>query len=254
MPAGFAVLSGRGAVSNGHSPPLLCVLCFVLVFALLSGGVTRARAMSLFEAPEKAAEMFSEYRQNYAPRWQRILEAEKAWPTFNAEGCGMNPADAAQWRVLVRQARGASEAKILRMVNGFFNHWLFQSDMAAWGVPDYWTTPAEFVRNRGGDCEDYAIAKYFALRYLGFPAERLRVTLIRQVNGKGVPYPQMHAVLAVKTSKTWFILDNNARPKLSISPYPQYRGRFIPLYSLNELGAWKHRDDPLYRREADSPQ
>ncbi len=32
-----------------------------------------------------------------------------------------------------------------------------------------------------GDCEDYSIAKYFTLRRLGIPSEKLRVILHRTV-------------------------------------------------------------------------
>ena len=43
-----------------------------------------------------------------------------------------------------------------------------------------------------GDCEDYAIAKFFALRQLGFGAEQMRIVILwDEIRGIG------HAVLAV---------------------------------------------------------
>ena len=50
--------------------------------------------------------------------------------------------------------------------------------MDVWGVMDYWETPAEFFQ-KSGDCEDFAIAKYFALRDLGFPASQMRIVVLK---------------------------------------------------------------------------
>ena len=47
---------------------------------------------------------------------------------------------------------------------------------------------------RGGDCEDFAIAKYTALRALGVPEERLRVAIVHD-DEKNLP----HAILVVYT-------------------------------------------------------
>ena len=204
----------------------------------------------MFGAPEQPADDLPEYLHVYAPRWQRVLEAERAASSFNAQGKGMNSTDAAQWREMLKQAKNAPETQKLRLINGFFNQWRPKDDAAAWQAPEYWATPGEFIHNRGGDCEDYAIAKYFALRYLGFPPERLRLTTIRQVSAEGKPVPLLHAVLVAQSSGNWFVLDNNARPKMSIMPHTQYKGRFVPLFSMNELGAWKHRDDPGEKRES----
>jgi amino acid transporter len=41
------------------------------------------------------------------------------------------------------------------------------------GIDDYWMTPKEFFIKGFGDCEDYAIAKYFTLLELGVKKESL---------------------------------------------------------------------------------
>ena len=87
------------------------------------------------------------------------------------------------WKEFVRdnagravQARGKSaETDLLRPVNGFFNRLPSVTDLAHWGVEDYWATPAESLASNGADCEDYAIAKYFTLKELGVPVMRLRL-------------------------------------------------------------------------------
>lgn len=48
------------------------------------------------------------------------------------------------------------------------NHWtnrnvVFRTDQEVWGVRDYWQTPRETLKLLHGDCEDYAIFKYFTL-------------------------------------------------------------------------------------------
>ena len=225
------------------------VLCALLAVSLVLGTCS-CMAATMFGAPEQPADDLPDYQEQYAPRWQRVLEVERAAPSFNTQGKGMNSVDAAQWRELLKQAKNAPETQKLRLINGFFNHWRPMDDAAAWNVPEYWAAPGEFIRNRGGDCEDYAIAKYFALRYLGFPPERLRLTTIRQVSADGKPVPLLHAVLVAQSAGNWFVLDNNARPRISIMPHTQYKGRFVPLFSMNELGAWKHRDDPGGQRES----
>ena len=41
------------------------------------------------------------------------------------------------------------------------------SDLAQWGVTDRWSAPLATLASGRGDCEDYAIAKYVALREAG---------------------------------------------------------------------------------------
>ena len=41
---------------------------------------------------------------------------------------------------------------------------------------NYWSTPKEFLTTGYGDCEDYAIIKYFTLINLGFDKKKLFIT------------------------------------------------------------------------------
>lgn len=84
-----------------------------------------------------------------------------------------------QWRELVRQIHGLHEEQRVERVNRFFNRIPSRTDQALWGREDYWATPLEMLVKNGGDCEDYALAKYFTLRAAGVPNERLRVTYVR---------------------------------------------------------------------------
>jgi predicted transglutaminase-like cysteine proteinase len=79
----------------------------------------------------------------------------------------------------------------------------YTSDMAQWGVADLWSSPLVSFATLRGDCEDYAIAKYVALRQAGVAAADLRIVLARD-NALG----EDHAVLAARHDGRWLILDN----------------------------------------------
>jgi predicted transglutaminase-like cysteine proteinase len=44
----------------------------------------------------------------------------------------------------------------------------YWSDELIFGKVDYWQTPKEFIKNGLGDCEDFAIAKFFDLKKEGY--------------------------------------------------------------------------------------
>jgi predicted transglutaminase-like cysteine proteinase len=77
------------------------------------------------------------------------------------------------------------------------------SDLAKFGVPDVWATPLMTFATGTGDCEDYAIAKYVALREAGMADEDLRLIIVhdRKIH-------QDHAVVAAQVDGRWLILDN----------------------------------------------
>lgn len=116
----------------------------------------------------------------------------------------------------------------LQAVNSWFNSRIrFVDDQIHWKQADYWATPAETVASAGGDCEDFAIAKYFFLRELGVPMDRLRITYVRSLK-----LNQAHMVLAYYPSPDAepFILDNlENRIRLASE-----RTDLEPVYSFND--------------------
>ncbi len=144
------------------------------------------------------------------------------------------------WQKLVRDTRGADpghgaapEADLpsLRQANDFFNQVPYVSDMAHWRIEDYWATPVEMLGSFGGDCEDYAIAKYLTLKELGVPIARLRITYVRAFNRN-----ESHMVLAYypKPNAEPLILDNLVT---EIRPASQ-RPDLEPVYSFNDDDLW----------------
>jgi predicted transglutaminase-like cysteine proteinase len=139
------------------------------------------------------------------------------------------------WKDFVRSiatragpARGNSaDADLLPPVNGFFNRLPAVTDLVQWGVEDYWATPSEFLASSGGDCEDYAIAKYFTLKELGVPIARLRLVYARTWHSN-----EAHMVLAYYAAPGAdpLIMDNLEGGIESASDRPD----LIPVYLFND--------------------
>ena len=126
-----------------------------------------------------------------------------------------------------RRQFSGNEIELLNSVNTFFNRLPFVTDLAHWGVEDYWATPAEALASNGADCEDFSIAKYFTLKELGVPIERLRITYV-----KAVRLNQAHMVLAYYPARNAvpLILDNLEDKVKPASERPD----LIPVYSFND--------------------
>lgn len=139
------------------------------------------------------------------------------------------------WKDFVRSnaaraepVRGSSrETDFLRPVNGFFNRLASVTDLVQWRVEDYWATPSEFLASDGGDCEDYAIAKYFTLKELGVPVVRLRLVYVRTWRSA-----EAHMVLAYYSDPGAdpLILDNLQGGIERASGRPD----LIPVYTFND--------------------
>jgi predicted transglutaminase-like cysteine proteinase len=119
----------------------------------------------------------------------------------------------------------------IKTVNKFMNQAKYIQDIKNWGIKDYWESPGEFY-SKFGDCEDYSIAKYMALKYLGFNPETLRVVAVKDLNLK-----VGHAILAVYYDKRILILDNQIKIVADSRKIRHYQ----PVYSINEKYWYRHR-------------
>ncbi|MBV1901612.1 MAG: transglutaminase-like cysteine peptidase, partial [Kordiimonadaceae bacterium] len=120
---------------------------------------------------------------------------------------------------------------LLKSVNKYMNKSPYIVDPVNWGIPDYWATPSEFLM-KDGDCEDYAIGKYVALKRLGVDISAMRLVILQDENLRAA-----HAVLAVEVEGVAYILDNQVDAVLADTQILHYR----PVYSINESGWWLHR-------------
>lgn len=87
-------------------------------------------------------------------------------------------------------------------INNSYNSILYREDLENWNIFDYWASPKEFIE-KGGDCEDYAIAKYYALKEKGISIDKLRITYVYSIN-----LNQPHMVLIYKNNDKNLVLDN----------------------------------------------
>ncbi len=134
------------------------------------------------------------------------------------------------WQELLKDDQGSERNKLER-VNRFFNALTFVDDAIHWQTTDYWATPIEFLASQGGDCEDFAIAKYFSLMELGITEEKLALTYV-----KALRLNQAHMVLTYYSTPGAepLILDNLNAAILPASKRPD----LLPVYSLNGSGLW----------------
>ncbi len=115
----------------------------------------------------------------------------------------------------------------------------YASDNDFYQSEEYLASPLETIMNKKGDCEDYAILKYYALRYLGVPAENMYLVFVPQSG------PEGHAILLVNTNgpgqtPDYLDLDNHRDTSLK-------RGKDLPYkayYLINETGYWVTPESP----------
>ena len=136
------------------------------------------------------------------------------------------------WSQMLKSEANQPEREQLDAVNRFFNQQLsFQDDTRIWRQTDYWATPEESLIKGAGDCEDYALAKYFSLRQLGVPSEKLRITYV-----KALTQNQAHMVLTFYSNPAAepLVLDNLIG---EIRPASQ-RKDLLPVYAFNAEGLY----------------
>ncbi len=212
------------------------ILCFriwaallVIAVALLwANDAAPARQDGGFDVPGREvragrAVLTAKWEQALARHRQSLAEAACG---ETGRGC-----EVSDWRRflagLVDRPMGEQLARVNRYMNGF----RYVTDRRNWGRDDYWAAPQELFR-RGGDCEDYVIAKYLSLRALGVPAAAMRVVVLHDL-GRDQP----HAVLVVLGDGEAHVLDNLYR---RVMTWRDLRRNYVPLYSLNEDTAWVH--------------
>jgi predicted transglutaminase-like cysteine proteinase len=140
--------------------------------------------------------------------------------------------------VLVKGAELEREDQV-RLVHRYVNRRSYKDDRVHKAISTFTDTPTKFRNSwmtlfefakRGGDCEDYATAKYFLLRQMGVSADNMRIVITRERRRRAY-----HAVLAVRqpTGAIWLLESNNVIAK---DPHRGYR--FV--YAVNENSVWDH--------------
>lgn len=140
-------------------------------------------------------------------------------------------ADMQKWKASLSKLKGKSFKEKIVGVNRLMNSKRYITDKKNWNKSDYWATPVEFM-TRGGDCEDFAIAKYASLRALGVPAEQMRLAIVLDKK-LGIH----HAILIVYDAGKAYVLDNQDK---AVKDLTQVR-RYKPIFSINQQSWWLHK-------------
>ena len=110
------------------------------------------------------------------------------------------------------------------------------SDLVQHGQTDVWMSPLATLARGGGDCEDYAIAKFVALRRAGLAPEDLRIVVLRDtIHGDD------HAVAAARLDGHWLTLDNRRMAMVEDADVRNFRPTFV----IGHHGVMRYDDTPL---------
>jgi len=134
------------------------------------------------------------------------------------------------WKDVLDNLKHNSTIDQVAGVNDFINKFQYINDSDNYEQSDYWATPLEFI-SKGGDCEDFAIAKYASLKALGFSPSQMRIAVVRDTI-KDIP----HAVLIVYVEGKSFVLDNQDKQVEETASVTRYK----PIFSINSSGWWLH--------------
>lgn len=118
------------------------------------------------------------------------------------------------------------------IVNMLWNTMDGREDISLYNREEYYASPSEMWKNRAGDCDDYAIAKYVTLRKLGFSQDDLHILVVDSFD-----MDAMHAVLSVNIDGKTMILDNLSNKMLTLEEAGQ---KYDLQASVNEVAASKY--------------
>ncbi len=224
--------------------------CLVASAVLLLGAASSVQAMTLGQiaiqvkdapaGPFGSIEMVADHGANPVSQWNQAVAGMRR-DAVNFANC-LNDSEKCKgaamtgWRDMVLGLQSANKTTQLRLVNTFFNRWQYREDKDTYGVSDRWASPSEFMAN-SGDCEDYAIAKYFTLSVLGFNDSDLRVMAVID-NSRAIG----HSVLAAKVDGAVYVLDNLSA---SVQRDTDYAQSYTPRFAVNFSGVWTYSAKPV---------
>jgi predicted transglutaminase-like cysteine proteinase len=166
------------------------------------------------------------------PKWTGMMERRAIEIELDDLECGKkqyHPCAVKDWRDLIAGLKDKPVRQQIEAVNRWANAHPYIVDQLNWGMEDFWETPYEFMAING-DCEDYAIAKYYSLRALGVSEDQMRIMIVQDFNLGGI----IHAVLGVMDGDELLILDNQIKQVMPALSIYHYR----PIYGVNESWWW----------------
>ncbi|HEY7687657.1 MAG TPA: transglutaminase-like cysteine peptidase [Dongiaceae bacterium] len=201
-------------------------LAILALLAAAAGHAAQAASAGAADSIFGTKELHSN-NLNMFPKWRDTLQRFQA----EMKNCGGSACKTDEWLGFLDKIRNLPPEEQIRAVNREMNDKPYVTDPVNWHMADYWATPLQFLR-KDGDCEDYAISKYMALKALGFPTDELRIVVLQDTN-LNIP----HAILVVYFGGRALVLDNQVSGIVPAESIHHYQ----PYYSINEDGWWLHR-------------
>lgn len=213
----------------------LWTLCLITIFASAEASIPpyhRPEALKdtyplLFGTQEVSYDNLAAF-----PKWINVMARASAEinldcpQTFDGQPCKVT-----QWKKYIQSIQGRSLKEQLVLINNYVNSEPYRPDSSIGSSSDYWQTPGEFFAT-GGDCEDFAIAKFLSLKLLGIPQSAMRIVVLNDLRLRTI-----HAVLSVYVDGETYILDNQIKKVVPMSMVSYYQ----PIYSINEQHWWRHK-------------
>jgi predicted transglutaminase-like cysteine proteinase len=201
--------------------------------------VTSAEPFGLTASPVKAGPVFDKWSA-----LKRKLDDERVQLALcdgDRDGCASDAA--LQFLAIVDTGRAREGRALPGAINRAINLAIrATSDLAEYGEMDVWSSPLATFAHGAGDCEDYAIAKFVALRQAGVRPEDLRIIIMRDIF-----HGEDHAVTAARLDGHWLMLDNRRMAMVEDAAVRNYR----PLFAMDETGLSRYVDQPLEARATD---
>jgi len=184
------------------------------------------------DAQERLADQRTAMRAEFAPNM--VAGAPTSTPIGYARFCAEMPGECDDTpRRAGKVVLGEAQFAELRAVNDEINRRITpMTDLEHYGEVERWTYPDDGI----GDCEDYVLLKRRTLISLGWPAEMLLITVVRDHQGDG------HSVLTVVTDRGDLVLDNQSPV---IVPWHDTGYRFVKRQAQNNANEWLSLGDVL---------
>lgn len=193
------------------------ILLIIAILLTLNANSARAEIFGYDEVQNDGGEYYKYIKNKSIKDWRKITKKYK-----RAIASGGQSAN--DFRGAILKLRGKTKAQTIYNVDTYINRKIqYRSDEKTWDTKEYWANPIETTKNGSyGDCDDFALAKYFALQQLGIRDNDMRFVVLMSSGGG-------HAVLSVKDGNKTYILDNNL-------PYPVEDSEinfYDPIYTVN---------------------
>ena len=231
MPSTMPFLAPKGLLFSGLRRLIPAVIAIGFAFAALSHAHAEGQIEpSIFNTTEQMSTKLDPFK-----KWNEAIQRfSKEYAQSKAGKCGdaeMNKCNFDKWMAFLDGLKDKDQVTQIREINNYMNRAPYVTDPVNWGMKDFWATPGEFMA-KFGDCEDYAIAKYMSLRYLGYPEDVLRVVAVKDLNLK-----IGHAILVIYFKGKPYVLDNQIKQVVPAEKIKHY----LPVFSINTKAWWKHR-------------